>query len=164
MDDDAIFDEIDQEFDLLEDDLESNINNILKKKSLKWIFVGGKGGVGKTTCSSSIAILLANVRESVLIISTDPAHSLSDSFGQKFSKNPILVNGFDNLYAMVSSLKKTYNLNIKHYQKEVDPNMDPEETTKELIGGDEGLLSMIKDMSASLPGIDEAMGFVNVMK
>lgn len=41
--------------------------------------------------------------------------------------------------------------------------MDTEETTKQLLGDDEGLLSMIKDMGSSLPGIDEAMGFINVM-
>ena len=65
------------------------------------IFVGGKGGVGKTTSSSAIAVRCADEGLNTLIVSTDPAHSLSDALMQDVSGGfPVEVNGCTNLLAM----------------------------------------------------------------
>jgi arsenite/tail-anchored protein-transporting ATPase len=47
---------------------------------LRLLFFGGKGGVGKTTCSAAVALALAERRPEarILLLSTDPAHSLAD--------------------------------------------------------------------------------------
>jgi arsenite-transporting ATPase len=45
-----------------------------------WHFFGGKGGVGKTTCAAAWALAHAEHGANVLVVSTDPAHSLADAF------------------------------------------------------------------------------------
>lgn len=52
----------------------------LADPDLKLLMIGGKGGVGKTTCASSIALKFAMDGKKVLLISSDPTPSLSDIF------------------------------------------------------------------------------------
>jgi arsenite-transporting ATPase len=49
------------------------------------LFFGGKGGVGKTTCASAVALAASRLGKRVLLVSTDPAHSTSDIFGTPFA-------------------------------------------------------------------------------
>jgi arsenite/tail-anchored protein-transporting ATPase len=55
------------------------LGNILSN-DVRLIMIGGKGGVGKTTCASAIAVKIAGEGKRVLIISSDPTPSLSDIF------------------------------------------------------------------------------------
>jgi arsenite-transporting ATPase len=48
------------------------------------LFFGGKGGVGKTTCASAMALAASRQGKRVLLVSTDPAHSTSDMFEKPF--------------------------------------------------------------------------------
>jgi arsenite-transporting ATPase len=47
------------------------------------VFFGGKGGVGKTTCSAAFALAASRMGKRILLVSTDPAHSTSDIFEQQ---------------------------------------------------------------------------------
>ena len=55
--------------------------DFLRRESLRLLMFGGKGGVGKTTCATAAAIHIAAARPTarVVLISTDPAHSVRDS-------------------------------------------------------------------------------------
>jgi arsenite/tail-anchored protein-transporting ATPase len=48
----------------------------------KYVMVSGKGGVGKTSLAASLAVKFAAAGHPTLVVSTDPAHSLSDSLDQ----------------------------------------------------------------------------------
>jgi len=66
----------------------------------KFVFFGGKGGVGKTTVSCAYGLKCAREGLETLVVSTDPAHSTSDVFDQQFDDEPAAVDGYDNLAAM----------------------------------------------------------------
>ena len=122
-----------------------NLSNIIDSPTLKWIFVGGKGGVGKTSVSTSLAVLLSQRREKILIISTDPAHNLSDAFNQKMGSQPTLINGFNNLYGLEINPKE-----IKD---------DDEDPLSDVLGVplDDETQNLFEDLKNSIPGIDEAL-------
>jgi arsenite-transporting ATPase len=66
------------------------------------VIFGGKGGVGKTTAAASYALARAKAdpKKRVLVFSTDPAHSLSDSFAEAIGELKSGVAGQKNLDAM----------------------------------------------------------------
>uniref|UniRef100_A0A8R1E270 ATPase asna-1 n=1 Tax=Caenorhabditis japonica TaxID=281687 RepID=A0A8R1E270_CAEJA len=145
------------------DQLEPSITNILEQKSLKWIFVGGKGGVGKTTCSCSLAAQLSKVRERVLLISTDPAHNISDAFCQKFTKTPSLVEGFTNLFAMeIDSNPSGEGFEMANIE-EMLQNAATNSTNNANNGFSMGK-ELLQNFAGGLPGIDEAMSFGEMIK
>src|SRR5688500_14951896 len=55
------------------------------------LFFGGKGGVGKTTCASAMALAASRAGKRVLLVSTDPAHSTSDMFERPIGPEPVLL-------------------------------------------------------------------------
>jgi arsenite-transporting ATPase len=66
----------------------------------QFVFFGGKGGVGKTTVSCAYAHRCARDGVRTLVVSTDPAHSVSDVFDQGFGDEPEPVAGVDGLDAL----------------------------------------------------------------
>lgn len=148
--------------DVGEDDFipEPNLRTIADQKELKWIFVGGKGGVGKTTTSCSLGVMLSQVRESVLIISTDPAHNLSDAFSQKFGGEPKAVNGISNLFCM----EVDPSASKKQMEAQMEASLSPEMAAKMPEGAAGALQGVLKDLTGSIPGIDELMSFAELMK
>ncbi len=83
---------------------------------MRIILYTGKGGVGKTSIAAATACKIAAEGKKVLIVSTDMAHSLSDSFDIKLSNEPVEIN--HNLFAMeidsVLENEKSWG-NIKDY-------------------------------------------------
>ncbi|WJX50194.1 ATPase get3b, variant 3 [Trifolium repens] len=71
-------------------------------KDRKYYMLGGKGGVGKTSCAASLAVKFANHGHPTMVVSTDPAHSLSDSFAQDLTGGKLVpVEGVSSpLYAL----------------------------------------------------------------
>jgi arsenite-transporting ATPase len=58
----------------------------------EFVLYGGKGGVGKTTIAAASGLALARAGHETLVVSTDPAHSLSDSVGTEVGDDPTEIS------------------------------------------------------------------------
>ncbi|XP_059666052.1 ATPase GET3B-like [Cornus florida] len=80
----------------------TEFDDMISGTQRKYYMLGGKGGVGKTSCAASLAVKFANSGHPTLVVSTDPAHSLSDSFAQDLTGGSLVpVEGPDSpLFAL----------------------------------------------------------------
>lgn len=115
-----------------------------------FVFVGGKGGVGKTSVSASTALWLAKQGEKTLLVSTDPAHSLSDSLEMPVTSYPTEIA--ENLDAVEIDPDKA--MEDKKIQLESEKNSS---SSNNFMGLD--MLSDQLDIASSSPGADEAAAF-----
>jgi arsenite-transporting ATPase len=89
-------------------DIETTMQTYVKEHdSLRYLFFGGKGGVGKTAMAGATAIWLAKQGKRVMLASTNPVHSLSGLLGQNVFGQPTAVNGVPNLWAYEIDTKDT---------------------------------------------------------
>jgi arsenite-transporting ATPase len=72
----------------------------LEKEPKRLIMIGGKGGVGKTTCASAIALHFSLRGKKTLIISSDPTPSLSDIFEMEIGDQETPIKNVTNLYGI----------------------------------------------------------------
>lgn len=120
------------------------------KGKTTFVFIGGKGGVGKTTVSAATALWFAKKGKKTLIISTDPAHSLSDSFERNIGYNPTpIAENLEALEIDPDMAMQEYQAKMKE-QQALNPGMG---------GMDMGMMQEQMDMASMSPGIDEAAAF-----
>lgn len=128
----------------------------LTNEALRLILFGGKGGVGKTTTAASSAILLASTHpdKKIILVSTDPAHSLGDCFEKRLGDNPVPVDFCKNIFLREFDAGKALLLFKKKYGQEI-----------KLIANrgtyfDNEDINRFFDLS--FPGIDEVMGILEI--
>lgn len=115
------------------------------------LLFGGKGGVGKTTTSTSTAVGLADSGLKVLLVSSDPAHSTSDSLGVQLGPVPTEVEGVPGLWGLELDPEARISDHIPKLTESLGPMLggqDPELNASEMV----------------LPGLDEAMAFDELLK
>lgn len=72
----------------------------LDKGDNKLIMIGGKGGVGKTTCAAALALHFSETGRKTLVISSDPTPSLSDIFETTIGDKETAIQGIEGLFGI----------------------------------------------------------------
>jgi len=128
------------------------------------VIFGGKGGVGKTTAAAAFALALARAdrKRKLLIFSTDPAHSLSDSFAEEIGLEKKGIGGNKNLDAMEIDPGEWFDDLKQRYRTWTDELFDT------LSGGSRMEIKFDREAMRELveltpPGIDEiaALGAIS---
>ncbi len=103
-------------------------------KGLKYIFFGGKGGVGKTAMAGAAAIWFAKNGKKTLLASTNPVHSLSNLLDQNVHGKQTSVKGVENLWSYeidtkdtIEKSKKEIKEKIQYFLKFADIKVKPDE-------------------------------------
>lgn len=136
------------------------------------IFVGGKGGVGKTTTSAALAVKLASNYEDelkVLVVSTDPAHSLGDALDEDLKKGrgkPVVMTDpvtSGRLYACevdASAALEDFRKNLEAF--DVEKLADALGISPDMLEGF-GLAEFSGLLNNPPPGLDELVALSNVL-
>src|SRR5215216_2740529 len=120
----------------------------------RYIFFGGKGGVGKTTAAAATALHLLkqlNPDNSILLFSTDPAHSLSDSLGVKIGNRLVEVKQVRG--ARLFAYEMDASLALERF-REAHGEVLAEIAERGTLLDEEDINQLL---SLSLPGLDEVM-------
>src|SRR5207302_4359485 len=116
------------------------------------IFFGGQGGVGKSSCAAAAAVTLTEKEGPVLLISTDPAHSLSDVLQSRLTDTETQVKGTKGLYARELDAPGWLNALRKRIKEKTDRAFDGLGKSGEEAADREVLRNLL---DAAPPGLDE---------
>ncbi|KAJ9684642.1 hypothetical protein PVL29_016890 [Vitis rotundifolia] len=146
----------------------SGFDDMVSGTTRKYYMLGGKGGVGKTSCAASLAVKFANNGHPTLVVSTDPAHSLSDSFAQDLTGGMLVpVEGPDSpLFALEINPEKAReefrNASQKNGGTGVKDFMDG--MGLGMLVEQLGELKLGELLDTPPPGLDEAIAISKVMQ
>ncbi len=117
------------------------------------IFFVGQGGVGKSSCAAAAAVTLTEKEGPVLLISTDPAHSLSDVLQSRLTDTETQVKGTKGLYARELDVNGWFNALRKRLKEKAEKAFEGAPKA----GGDvpADLAALRNLLECAPPGIDE---------
>ena len=119
--------------------------NRLDREPKRLIMIGGKGGVGKTTCASAIALHFALQGKKTLIISSDPTPSLSDIFEMEIGDRETPIRDLPNLWGIEISSEVV----LKKWKERFGPEI------YEVVSSFASLDYDFVDYVGGAPGIEE---------